>query len=105
MFHYINEAWVKILARQLRDKKISEVLCVITNKDEINLVTDIAEEYGVETRIMIIPAVWLGNVELFNEYNINLMNFDDILVSHDLNDMNIKDYLAKHCRRLNKNLE
>ena len=45
MFHLINKAWVDILARQIRDKKIESVLCVYTNPKELRIIVDAIRKY------------------------------------------------------------
>ena len=106
MFHLINKAWVDILARQLRDKKIESVLCVYTKPEELRIIVDVIAKYKLDFRLNPIPAIWVKNImENNKKYNCNISDYDDILVSHDLNDIFVKDYLAKHCRRINKNLK
>lgn len=102
MFHLINKAWVDILARQLRDKKIKEAFCVTTNNKEIDIITKVVEKYGVETKMMILSV---DMVKIAMNSKIKFMDFDDILISHNLNDIYVRDFLAKHCKRINKNLK
>ena len=114
MFHLINKAWVDILARQLRDKKIKNFLCVYKYEKELAPILDAQVKYNIY--IHTIPADYIEYQLYYDRlYNINSEKrvikildeeiYDDILVSHDLNDIFVKDYLAKHCRRINKNLK
>lgn len=114
MFHLINKVWVDILARQIKDKKIKNCLCVYTNDQELTTILNIQSKYKVY--IATIPADYI-KYQLYNDrkYGLNTETketrileeevYDDILISHDLYDIFTKDYLAKHCRRINKNLK
>lgn len=114
MFHLINKAWVDILARQLRDKKIKNFLCVYKTEKELAPILEAQTKYKVY--ISTIPADYI-EYQLYNDrlYNINSKKriikiledeiYDDILISHDLNDIYVKDFLAKHCKRINKSLK
>lgn len=108
MFHLINEAWVDIIARQLKDKKIESALCVYTNNDELQIILKKIKQYDISFHLDFLDGNILSqNLKTCRDYNVNwyLKDFDDILISHDLYDIFTKDYLAKHCRRINKDLK
>lgn len=106
MFHLINKAWVDILARQIRDKKIESVLCVYTNPKELRIIVDAIRKYDLDFKMNHMPANWAKEIIKNKTYKIDISaDYDDILISHDLNDIYVKDYLAKRCKRINKNIK
>lgn len=101
MFHYINKAWVEILARQLKSNSIKNALCVYTNVSELRIIQQINKKYNVT--ILSVPKRDVNTyMEYFTQFEFGI--FDDILVSHDLYDTIILDFLAKHCRRIHRDL-
>lgn len=102
MFHLINKAWVDILARQIRDKKIESVLCVYTNPKELRIIVDAIRKYNLYFKMNHMPVRYLKEIV---KNKVDLPMDDDILISHDLNDIYVKDYLAKRCKRINKNIK
>ena len=104
MLHTLNKAWTKILVRHAGKK----ILFIYTNQKECDMVTDtISEAY----REVYKDDNKLGNMWVISEEDIkshielcksgyaNFEMCDDILISHDIHDCMLLDYLERHCKR------
>ena len=104
ILHTLNEAWVKILARQIVRGDIDTVLLVCSNEEEMKLWWVLRDAMVMAHRPDIfVKKKYISAVERDMCNNVDIM-YDDILISHDLHDIMIKDYLAKHCKRLKRYL-
>ena len=108
MLHTLNKAWIDILCRQVQKEKISNFLCVYTTNNELALILKAQREHHVN--IDKIHADYISYQLYFDRlYSIDsetrpikiLTNdiYDDILISRDLHDIFVKNYLNKYCRR------
>ena len=108
MLHTLNKAWIDILCRQIQNEKISNFLCVYTTDEELAFILKAQREHHVS--IDKISANYISYQLYFDRlYSIDsetrpikilIKNmYDNILISHNLHDIFVKDYLYKHCRR------
>ena len=96
MLHTLNKAWVKILA-QRTDKHI---MFVYSTQQEQDMLIETFNE--VEKEIGDLCLMWVINEddirEIMND-GIDVEMYDDILVSHNIHDCMLLDYLGRHCKR------
>ena len=96
MLHTLNKAWVKILA-QRTDKHI---MFVYSTPQEQDMLIETFNE--VEKEIGDSCLMWVTNEneikKMIND-GIDIEIQDDILISHNIHDMTLKDYLGRHCKR------
>lgn len=102
MLHTLNKAWITILANQINNGTISNALFVTFGNVEYiateKLLQDICE----------LDGCWIFDA---NDvvFGLSLLPhdimFDDVLISHAVHDPMLKNYLAKHCRRITHNGE
>lgn len=103
MLHILNDAWASILIKQAINNSTFSVLFVAANEYEAmhfrqfarRLIPDgVAVNLSISTVESIICsrsyATWRS--EEFPE-------FDDILISHEVHDSMLLDFLSKHCKR------
>ena len=97
MLHTLNRAWAKILARRVND----HIMFVYTTPQEQQMIFDVFSE--VEKEIGDLCYMWVTNEstmkELMMDNSIDIEMQDDILISHDIHDVMLKDYLNRHCKR------
>ena len=96
MLHTLNKAWVKILARRT-DKQI---MFVYSTQQEQDMIIETFNE--VEKEIGDLCFMWVTNeneIKKMMNDGINIEMQDDILISHKIHDMMLKDYLGRHCKR------
>lgn len=101
MLHTLNRAWVRILLNQVRTNTISNPLFVITSKDEFDMVDKLCEEFGLENYYTLSEQVMQNfmNMEKQKGKFRPEFDFDDILISHEIHDVMLKDFLGRHCKR------
>ena len=96
MLHILNKAWAKILARRVNDN----ILFVYTTLQEQDMLIDVFNEVNKELGDLCF--MWVINEddirEIMND-GIDMEMYDDILVSHNIHDCMLKDYLGRHCKR------
>lgn len=96
MLHTLNKAWAKILARRVND----HILFVYTTLQEQDMLIDVFSE--VEKELGDLCFMWVINeneIKKMMNDGINIEMQDDILISHEIHDVMIKDYLSKYCKR------
>lgn len=96
MLHTLNKAWVKILA-QHTDKHI---MFVYSTPQEQDMLIETFNE--VEKEIGDLCLMWVTNeneIKKMMNDGIDIEMQDDILISHKIHDMMLKDYLGRHCKR------
>ena len=97
MLHTLNRAWAKILARRVND----HIMFVYTTPQEQQMILDVFSE--VEKEIGDLCYMWVTNEstmkELMMDNRIDIEMQDDILISHNIHDVMLKDYLSRHCKR------
>lgn len=96
MLHILNKAWVKILARRVND----HIMFVYSTLQEQDMLIETFTE--VEKEIGDLCFMWVTNeneIKKMMNDDIDIEMQDDILISHDIHDVMLKDYLARHCKR------
>lgn len=96
MLHTLNKAWAKILARRVND----HIMFVYTTLQEQDMLIETFNE--VEKEIGDSCLMWVTNeneIKKMMDDGIDIEMQDDILISHNIHDMMLKDYLARHCKR------
>ena len=97
MLHKLNKAWVKILSRHT-DKHI---MFVYSTPQEQDMLIETFNE--VEKEIGDSCLMWVTNeseIKKMMDDGINIEMQDDILISHNIHDMMLKDYLGRHFKRM-----
>ena len=101
MLHTLNKAWAACLAHQIRTGMISTVLIIANTPEEYECKKCLWDarwdNNRVETQVV---CMSIDRIRYITSNKVHLPIFDDILISHDLHDIMVKDYLSKHCRRL-----
>ena len=96
MLHTLNKAWAKILARRVND----HIMFVYTTLQEQVMLIDVFNEVNKELGDLCF--MWVINEddirEIMND-GIDVSMYDDILVSHDIHNCMLLDYLGRHCKR------
>jgi len=96
MLHTLNKAWVKILARRVND----HIMFVYTTLQEQDMLIDVFSE--VEKELGDSCLMWVINeneIKKMMNDGVDIEMQDDILISHEIHDVMIKDYLSRHCKR------
>ena len=96
MLHILNKAWVKILARHTD----SHIMFVYSTPQEQDMLIETFNE--VEKEIGDLCLMWVTNeneIKKMMDDGIDIEMQDDILISHNIHDMMLKDYLGRHCKR------
>ncbi len=96
MLHTLNKAWAKILARRVND----HIMFVYTTLQEQDMLIDVFNE--VEKELGDSCLMWVTNENEIKKMMNDGIDFemqDDILISHKIHDMMLKDYLGRHCKR------
>lgn len=104
MLHILNKAWVNILARHAGQL----ILFVYTNQKESEMIIDTfsAVYQEVDKDDDKLCNMWVISEQDLKTYielcKLGYAEFemcDDILISHNIYDMMLKDFLSKHCKR------
>jgi len=100
MLHTLNKAWVKILSNQ-EDKSFLFVANDIEEWEYIyNELKEIEKTNKIKSSIAISTISNIKFMITFNKFfNEDFNMYDDILISHEIHDVMIKDYLSKYCKR------
>ena len=96
MLHTLNKAWAKILARRVND----HIMFVYTTPQEQDMLIETFNE--VEKEIGDSCLMWVTNeneIKKMMDDGIDIEIQDDILISHNIHDMMLKDYLGRHCKK------
>lgn len=96
MLHTLNKAWAKILAQRVND----HIMFVYTTLQEQDMLIDVFSE--VEKELGDLCFMWVINEDYIKKMmndGIDIEMQDDILISHEIHDVMIKDYLSRHCKR------
>lgn len=96
MLHTLNKAWATILAQRVNQR----IMFVYTTPQEFQMLTDVFNV--VEKENGGLPLMWVihaDDVAGFMRYGIDIEMCDDILISHNIHDMMLLDYLNRHCKR------
>lgn len=100
MLHTLNKAWVNILARH--DKKQYLFVAYDDREKEkiFNMLLDIEETNPITSEITIADLFNVKyDISFCKYYNEEFPMYDDILVSHDIHDCMLLDFLGRHCKR------
>lgn len=96
MLHILNKAWAKILARHT-DEHIMFVYSTQQEQDMlIETFSEVEKEIGDSCFMWVISESYIKEMM---DKGIDIEMQDDILISHDIHDVMLKDYLARHCKR------
>lgn len=96
MLHTLNKAWAKILAQRVND----HIMFVYTTLQEQDMLIDVFGE--VEKELGDLCFMWVINEDYIKKMmndGVDIEMQDDILISHKIHDVMIKDYLSKYCKR------
>ena len=96
MLHTLNKAWTKILAQRV-DKHI---MFVYSTPQEQDMLVDVFNE--VEKELGDLCFMWVTNEDYIKKImndGVDIEMQDDILISHEIHDCMLKDYLGRHCKR------
>ena len=106
MLHTLNKAWANILIKQAETDPQKKMAFACTD-EELDKWRNFLKDSGTKAKIRVLP-LWLLKIRLKYEqetksgkiYHRRLLgDFDDILISHDIHDIMIKDFLCRHCKR------
>lgn len=95
MLHTLNKAWTKILAQHIYEHN----MFVYSTSEERKMIADVFNK--VEQEIGDLCFMWVIDEDTVTKMKDNTINFimqDNILISHDIHDVMVKDYLSRHCR-------
>jgi len=100
MLHTLNKAWTTILMRH--DHK--SYLFVYSTDDEAQMIngviSKVLKETGVTCDFHVISESDVKKDIIHHQQNgTDFEIYDDILISHDIHDIMLKDYLNRHCKR------
>lgn len=96
MLHTLNRAWVKILAQRVND----HIMFIYSTPQEQDMIIETFNE--VEKEIGDLCFMWVTNeneIKKMMNDGIDIEIQDNILISHKIHDMMLKDYLGRHCKR------
>ena len=96
MLHTLNKAWAKILARRVNDR----IMFIYSTPQEQDMLIDVFSE--VEKELGDLCLMWVTNeneIKKMMDDGVDIEMQDDILISHEIHDVMIKDYLSRHCKR------
>ena len=106
MLHTLNKAWANILIKQAEADPQKKMAFACTD-EEFDEWRNFLKNFGAKANIRVLPF-WRLKIRLKYEqetksgkiYHRRLLgDFDDILISHDIHDIMIKDFLSRHCKR------
>lgn len=100
MLHTLNKAWATILINQAIKDPTKTFLFVANDLEEYDKYIDLLVEldknknsYNVLIIIGKVARMWM----IFDKRGIEETDmFDDILISHEIHDMMLKNFLSKH---------
>lgn len=103
MLHTLNKAWATILIKQAIKDPTKKFLFVAKGLEEydkyIDLLVELDKNKNNDNVLIIIEKVakmWM----LFDERGIEEPDmFGDILISHEIHDLMLQNFLSKHCIR------
>lgn len=97
MLHILNKAWADIIYNQAKNNSDKIYLFVTTNDKEAVLAFDREE---------ILPNIFVTSERnmmiMMDRVNLGegkMPMFEDILISHKIHDVFLKDFLGRHCKR------
>lgn len=100
MLHTLNKAWTTILMRQ--DHK-SHLFVYSTDEESqmiIDVISNVLKETGVTCNFHVISENDIKeDIARHQQNGTDCEIYDDILISHDIHDVMLKDYLNRHCKR------
>lgn len=103
MLHTLNKAWATILINQAIKDPTKKFLFVAKDLNEydkyIDLLVELDKNKNNDNVLIIIGKVakmWM----IFDKRGIEEADmFDDILISHEIHDNMLHDFLGRHCKR------
>jgi hypothetical protein len=104
MLHTINKAWLKILVNQSCSDFNKNFLVVASDDEECSQIRktlrdlQISDDSVIHISIATIRKIRY-DIQFCKFYNKKFPMYDDILISSELHDIFIKDFLGRHCKR------
>lgn len=95
MFYFLNDAWLKTVIKQVKCGIIPRALVVTTNEDEYSHAIEAVKREHIWQRVRIAKEEEVRRCQEMN----NMKTFGEILISPDLHDVMLKDFLAQHKRK------
>lgn len=103
MLHTLNKAWATILINQAIKDPTKSFLFVAKDFNEydkyIDLLVELDKNKNSDNVLIIsskVAKMWM----IFDKRGIEEMDmFDDILISHEIHDNMLHDFLGRHCKR------
>ena len=111
MLHTLNKAWLEIMAKQLEKGIIEDCLCVCTD-EEFPMIQEVVNKYKVSRKFFIVFTNELERAfnicsyfQVSPEEEPSIMPipvdriYGDILISHEMHNPIIIDFLHQHKKR------
>ena len=111
MLHTLNKAWLEIMAKQLEKGIIEDCLCVCTD-EEFSMIQEVVNKYHISCKFYIVFTDELERAfdicsyfRVSPEEKPSIMPipegriYDDILISHDIHNPAIINFLHQHRKR------
>ena len=104
MLHTLNTAWMQILAKQAtKDLNKQFLLVTATEHEKFDTIDELWPWFSKWPGIMHMDIKSVKDLKqdilTCAYYNEEFPMYDDILVSHSIHDIFIKDFLGRHCKR------
>ena len=103
MLHILNDAWASILIKQAITNSTFSVLFVAADVDEATHFRQIARRLipeDVAVNLSISPVESIIYSRSYTTWRSEeFPEFDDILISHEVHDVMLLDFLSRHCKR------
>lgn len=111
MLHTLNKAWLESMAKQLKNGIIEDCLCVCTD-EEFSMIQEIVNKYHISCKFFVVFTDELERafdicsfLRTSPDKNPSIMPipvdriYDDILISHDIHNPMIINFLHQHRKR------
>lgn len=103
LLHILNDAWASILIKQAITNSALSVLFVAADEDEAMYFRQIARRLIPDDIDVNLSISTVGSVICSRSYatwrSEEFPAFDDILISHEVHDVMLLDFLSRHCKR------
>ena len=96
MLHTLNRAWAKILAQRVNDR----IIFAYATLQEQQMLIDVFNE--VEKEIGDLCLMWVVHESTIEEFvcnGIEIEMCDDILISREIHNIMLKDFLNRCCKK------
>lgn len=103
MLHTLNRAWASILIKQAITNSALSVLFVAADEDEAMCFRQLARRLIPDNTAVNLSISTVGSIIYSRSYatwrSEEFPEFDDILISHEVHDAMLLDFLSRHCKR------